>query len=101
MASVGGETAIMHFTHIANLSSIMKLGGLLADSEMCNLGGPVKDCADADIKSRRQDIPITVPPHGRVADYVPFYYAPRSPMLYRISRGGVATYPDGQDPLVI
>ncbi|MDU0294705.1 DUF4433 domain-containing protein [Saccharothrix longispora] len=100
MASEHGETAIMHFTHIENLPGIFRCGGLLADSRMRELGGPVKDCADAEIKSRRQGVVITVPPHGCVADYVPFYYAPRSPMLYRIHRGGVSTYPHGQEPLI-
>jgi hypothetical protein len=35
-----------------------------------------------------------------VGDYAPFYYAPRSPMLYAIIKGQVPEYPDGQDPLV-
>lgn len=33
-------------------------------------------------------------------DYVPFYFAPRSPMLYTISRGNVPKCPDGQIPVV-
>jgi hypothetical protein len=30
-----------------------------------------------------------VRPRGAVGEYVPFYFAPRSPMLFRIQRGGV------------
>ena len=36
-----------------------------------------------------------------VGDYVPFYFCPRSPMLYKISRGGEGlTYQDGQRDIV-
>lgn len=45
-------------------------------------------------------MPVRVRPGGVVADYVPFYFAPRSPMLYAIHMGNVAEYNDGIDPLV-
>lgn len=35
-----------------------------------------------------------------MADYVPFYFAPRSPMLFRIHKSGVATYDGDQSDLV-
>jgi len=35
-----------------------------------------------------------------LADYVPFYFAPRSPMLYTINRGNVEGYQEGQRPIV-
>ena len=37
---------------------------------------------------------------GTLGDYVPLYFAPRSPMLYSISRGNVPTYQEGQGPIV-
>lgn len=37
---------------------------------------------------------------GVVADYVPFYYAPRSPMLYSIQRGNVPGVAADPDPIV-
>lgn len=58
------------------------------------------ECGNRDVKDRRRNVPIPVDPFGVVADYVPFYFAPRSPMLYVISQGGVPTYSDGQEPLV-
>jgi hypothetical protein len=52
------------------------------------------------IKEQRRRRPVPIPPGGFVADYVPFYFAARSPMLYTISRGNVPAYQEGQDPLV-
>lgn len=39
-----------------------------------------------DIITRRDERQVLCAPFGVLADYVPFYLAPRSPMLYRISR---------------
>jgi ssDNA thymidine ADP-ribosyltransferase, DarT len=94
------DREIMHFTHVNNLPDIVHGVGLLADTELRRLGRQVVDCADRDIKARRRARAVDVPPYGVVGDYVPFYFAPRSPMLYVISRGSVLSYSEGQAPLV-
>lgn len=91
---------IYHFTHIDNLSGILASGRLCADSLVSRESELLVEAADLDIKHSRRAIQISLPPGGFVADYVPFYFAPRSPMLFKLARGGVPTYTDGQDPLI-
>ncbi|MFY1700611.1 type II toxin-antitoxin system toxin DNA ADP-ribosyl transferase DarT [Micromonospora sp. WMMA1923] len=96
------QAPIMHFTHIDNLTSIFAGGRLLAD----NIVGSqlTTDVGAVNIKLTRRVRPVTCPPGGVVADYVPFYFAPRSPMMYRIAcehrDGRAGCYPGGDDPLV-
>jgi len=52
------------------------------------------------IKDRRARKRVPAGPGGTVADYVPFYFAPRSPMLYAITRGLVPGYDGGQSSVV-
>lgn len=90
----------MHFTHIRNLLGILAAGCLQADSIVDRGSGLLVEAADLGIKARRETIPISLAPYGCVADYVPFYFAPRSPMLYKLAKGSIPTYTNGQDPLI-
>lgn len=49
-----------------------------------------------DLKARRSEWPVRVARGGTLADYVPFYFAPRSPMLIAIAGGWVGGYGGGQ-----
>jgi len=53
-----------------------------------------------DIQERRSKIIVSCGPGGTLHDYVPFQFAPRSPMLYTINRGNVPGYLEGQKPLL-
>ena len=77
--------AIYHFTHGKNLASIIAAGELRASA----MAETLIDIADAKIKGGRGARAVTCGQGGCVGDYVPFYFAPRSPMLFRIQAGGV------------
>jgi len=52
------------------------------------------------IKERRARKCVPLNPGGTLADYVPFYFAPRSPMLYAIHTGYVEGYSEGQGAIL-
>jgi hypothetical protein len=93
-------TAIYHITHIRNLSNILRDGGLWCDRVVMQRNLAHVGIAHQHIKDRRAQKTVPCAPGGVVADYVPFYFAPRSPMLYVISRGGVENYSEGQRPIL-
>jgi hypothetical protein len=91
---------IMHFTHVRNLPGILAAGCIRADSFLDRSSALRVEAGDLNVKALRKQRRVPLAPFGRVADYVPFYFAPRSPMLYTLAKGNVPTYTDGQDPLV-
>ncbi|MDZ4831463.1 MAG: DUF4433 domain-containing protein [Phycisphaerae bacterium] len=98
-------TNIFHITHFSNLASIIGGGELWCDALCTDArttrgdAGP-RSIAHEHIKRRRAQTVVPVSPRGTLADYVPFYFAPRSPMLFAISRGSVRGYDEGQEPIV-
>jgi hypothetical protein len=93
-------TAIYHITHILNLPNILEDGGLWCDRIVAQRNLAHVSIAHQHIKDRRAQKQVPCAPGGMVADYVPFYFAPRSPMLYVINKAGVAGYTDGQRPIL-
>jgi hypothetical protein len=91
---------VMHFTHVKNLIGILAAGCIEADSLVDRSSSLQVEAGDLNVKARRKQRRVLLPPFGRVADYVPFYFAPRSPMLLTLAKGNVPTYSDGQDPLI-
>lgn len=89
-------TLIYHITHISNLPSILKADGLWCDSSRREQGFPIIGIAHQNIKDRRAKQAVPLAARGTLADYVPFYFAPRSPMLYAIHSGAVEGYQGGQ-----
>jgi hypothetical protein len=89
---------IYHITHVSNLPGIIAHGGLICDRTAQNL--KLVNIAHNNIKERRLRKPVPVGPGGTVGDYVPFYFAPLSPMLYAIFKNQVAGYTAGQQPVI-
>jgi hypothetical protein len=87
---------IYHFTDIDNLPSILEAGALT-----CHRDAPTAvDIGNQGIKNNRQTVNVPCGPGGKVGDYVPFYYAPRSPMLNSIMHGNVEGVSSDQRRLV-
>lgn len=93
-------TEIYHITHIRNLPNIIKDGGLWCDQVVSKRYLAHVSIAHQNIKERRMAKQVPCSVGGVVADYVPFYFAPRSPMLFAIHRGNVRGYTDGQGPIL-
>ena len=87
---------IFHITHIDNLPSIIASGGLWCDNKKVK----ATNIAHSHIKQRRANVQVPIASRGTVDQYVPFYFAPRSPMLYAIHTGSVQGYSGGQNNIV-
>lgn len=93
---------IYHITHIDNLAKILVDGMLLSDAGLNRRAGPETGIGLSGIKDARLKLRVACHPEGFVGDYVPFYFCPRSVMLYVIYRANKPelTYRGGQDPVV-
>jgi hypothetical protein len=88
---------IYHITHIDNLLSILQEDRLLAHN---NLDNKYTNIAYNTIQDRRAMISVPYAGKGTLHDYVPFYFAPRSPMLFTINKGNVQSYNGGQQQII-
>ena len=93
-------TSIYHITHLRNLSVIIEEGGLYCDKMIAMKRLGVLGIAHNHIKLRRSRRQVEVCRAGTLSDYVPFYFAPRSPMLCAIHNRNVENYSEGQDQVL-
>lgn len=92
---------VYHILHVDRLPSVIADGGLLPDSVMrARAAGTVIGMSR--IKDDRLVKPVTPHPGTFVGEYVPFYFCPRSVMLYLIWRGNHPdlAYKGGQGPII-
>ncbi|MEO6192046.1 MAG: DUF4433 domain-containing protein [Thermoanaerobaculia bacterium] len=102
MTDVPDRPRLYHITHVDNLPSILADGGLWSDAAMIARGGPAASIGMSSIKQRRLGLPVRCHPGDHVGDYVPFYFCPRSIMLYLIhcANHPELAYRGGQEPVV-
>lgn len=80
------ERSIYHITDVENLPGILAAGGLHSDKIMSERDPAV--IGYGHIKKRRlQQLRVPCAGNRFVGEFVPFYFCPRSPMLYTINIG--------------
>ncbi|MDX1990574.1 MAG: DUF4433 domain-containing protein [Candidatus Obscuribacter sp.] len=93
-------TDVFHFTDIENVPRIIETGGLLSRTRIQSDKVSFEDIAYEDIQGSRATFNVPCGPKGILHDYVPFYFAPLSPMLSAIHNGRVPQYTRGQKSIV-
>ena len=93
---------IYHIVHVRNLASVLADGYLYSDAKIIERGGPKRAIGMGNIKRRRLALPVSCYPDTTVGQFVPFYFCPRSIMLYVLhcADNPELAYRDGQGPIV-
>jgi len=103
MSPVPVHAKIYHITHIENIANIVRAGSLWSDAERIRRGLLCEIVGMSEIKRRRlEEIRVDCHLGTMVGNYVPWYYCPRSVMLYILYRGNSPglDYHGGQRPIV-
>lgn len=103
MVSVPPSPKIYHITHINNLPNIAASMGLVSDANRIASNLSCLLVGMSTIKQRRlHEIEVSCHPGTMVGEYVPFYFCPRSIMLYILHMGNHpdVSYKCGQQPIV-
>jgi len=91
---------LYHITHYQNLHSILKNKGLSAYSKVVNDEAVYTNIAHHGLQSRRSTTKVPVYPNGCLHDYVPFYFASRSRIVYAIIQGQVDGFEGTEEDIV-
>lgn len=94
---------IYHILHVDRLASVLEERGLWSDAKALARELPGTRIGMSDIKERRlTQNELASHPGLKVGECVPFYFCPRSIMLYLISQGNheELAYRGGQNPII-
>jgi hypothetical protein len=102
MNTVPQKPKIYHIVHVDRLPSIVAAGFLWCDAEVIRHALAGTTIGMSRIKQRRLTLPLNSHPDLHVGDCVPFYFCPRSVMLYLIYQGNHPDleYRGGQAPIL-
>jgi len=87
MTTDSPDPPIFHITHVDNLPGILREGGLWSDAQRIARNVVSTNIGHLHIKQRRLNRAVTTRSGGKLGDYVPFNFCPRSVMLYAVNRG--------------
>ena len=95
-------TLIYHIAHIDRLATILASGFLYSDAEVRRRSANGTVIGMQHVKDRRVGKPVECFDGLNVGDCVPFYFCPRSVMLYILHRGNHpdVTYSGGERPIL-
>ena len=93
---------IYHIVHVDRLPTIIEAGGLWCDTKVVEQELPGTSIGISEIKERRRTKPLESHKQLHVGDCVPFYFCPRSIMLYILHKANHEnlSYRGGQDKIV-
>lgn len=100
MTTMPKPVRLFHITAIDNLPAIFEMGALLCKEHSQAAGIDYQNIAHRGAQGVRASKTVISPPGGCIHDYVPFYFAPRSPMLMAINGGKVQNCIYGQEDIV-
>ena len=101
--AVPAQPKVYHIVHVDRLPSIVTDGCLWCDAEIARRAPPGTTIGMSGIKQRRlAELALSSYPSLHVGDCVPFYFCPRSVMLYLIYQGNHPdlTYRGSQGPII-
>jgi len=101
--TIPAQPKIYHITHLRNIAQLASSGYLWSDAKRIELGLDCHVVGMAEIKRRRlEEIEVKCHPGTTVGQYAPFYFCPRSIMLYLLHRGNHpdVNYNEGQRPIL-
>ncbi len=102
MSQPPASPKIYHIVNVDRLPSIIGEGRLLSDAVIQKRQMPGTTIGMNSIKERRLSLPVKCYSNANVGEFVPFYFCPRSVMLYVIhcANSQELAYKGGQGPIV-